>query len=203
MGSGKRNTAAKLCLWTGLGLFATLSLEPLVRMPFSLFSYHPILMVGTMLAITEGIALLQAPILPASAHRQRKTWHGYLQTLGLFAIEAGFTAIYVTKTRNDKPHFSTIHGQLGVMCVMWFTAQAIFGTILAYFPRAVTNLTQKKQYWNWHRQGGYVLLGLMWITSQTGVRSASIMALQRDPILINFHWLALGLVCLGLSLPHT
>ncbi|KAL0081689.1 eukaryotic cytochrome b561-domain-containing protein [Phycomyces blakesleeanus] len=172
-------------------------------MPASLFLYHPILMVGTMIFITEGIALLQAPTLPASAHKQRKTWHGYFQAIGLIVIEAGFTAIYVTKDRNNKPHFSTIHGQLGVMCVMWFTAQAIFGSILAYFPRLVGNISQKKQYWNWHRQGGYVLLGLMWITSQTGVRSTSMLALQRDPILINFHWLALGLVSLGLLLPST
>ncbi|KAI8979091.1 eukaryotic cytochrome b561-domain-containing protein [Mycotypha africana] len=184
----------------GLILFIALILSVLVRLPsFSLFSYHPTFMTAFLVCITEGVALLQPT--PATVETKQKgfRWHLLVQVLGSGCLLIGFLCIFYNKQLHNKPHFQSFHGQMGLTIFIYVWLQAIFGVIMALIPRYVFGSVERgKQLWKYHRMTGYVLLLVVWITAQLGVRTDYMLANLINTNLLYLHWIVLVLVIAGL-----
>lgn len=95
----------KFYIHLGLLVFSASVLNVILyHVPFSLFSYHPLLILIALIACTEGIVFIQAAPVVSS---KKRTLHIVLQTIAFTAMAFGFSVIYENKARNDKPHFTT------------------------------------------------------------------------------------------------
>ena len=64
----------------------------------------------------------------------RVTWHWVILTAAVLSALVGTAAIYYNKHINNKPHFTTWHGYIGIISFIYFGLQAI-GGIVAKYPR--------------------------------------------------------------------
>lgn len=95
----------KFYIHLGLLVFSASVLNVILyHVPFSLFSYHPLLILIALVACTEGIAFIQ--VVPVVSSKKR-TLHIVLQSIAFTAMAFGFSVIYENKARNDRPHFTT------------------------------------------------------------------------------------------------
>lgn len=76
----------------------------LYHVPFSLFTYHPLLILVALIACTEGTALIQTA---SAVSSEKRTLHIVLQSIAFTAMAFGFSVIYENKIRNNKLHFAT------------------------------------------------------------------------------------------------
>jgi cytochrome b-561 domain-containing protein 2 len=58
--------------------------------------------------------------------------HQVLNMAAVVCAILGFTVIYYNKSINDKPHFTTWHGLLGLITVIYITAQSLGGDVVKY-----------------------------------------------------------------------
>lgn len=101
----------------------------------SLFSWHP-----TLMAIAMGVLMFEAitvfsPSSSLIASWQRSTKaniHGFMMTASLFSAIAGFIIIYYNKEINNKDHFTSWHGTMGLATVVWVCVQCVGGALLKY-----------------------------------------------------------------------
>ena len=66
-------------------------------------------------------------------------WHWILQVASIICISLGFLAIYQNKNRNNKDHFVSYHGKMGVISTILAVLQAVMGTNLLYWKSALLN----------------------------------------------------------------
>ena len=66
------------------------------------------------------------------AHKQKILTHWILQGLAAILIGIGFGTIFANKWRNDKPHFTSTHGIIGLITVI-FTVLSICGGIVTLY----------------------------------------------------------------------
>lgn len=99
----------KVSFWSiqlGLLLFVALVASVLIRLPFNLFTYHPLFMVPFIILVTEGIVLLQ----PTSTVEEKKKglkYHAIIQTLSYLSVISGFSFIFYNKVVSGKHHFES------------------------------------------------------------------------------------------------
>ncbi|XP_066528046.1 cytochrome b561 domain-containing protein 2 [Hoplias malabaricus] len=149
----------------------------LARPGSSLFSWHPFLMtLGFSFLMTEAILLLSPHVSPAwrLKHQAKTRLHWALQCLCAMCVLLGLGAIFYNKHLNDKPHFSTWHGLIGLMTVCLFLIQSVGALPLLYHKLAKGwSLAKLKRY---HAASGLLtylmgsvslLLGMcsIWFTS--------------------------------------
>jgi hypothetical protein len=99
----------KLSFWSiqaGLLLFVGLVGSVLVRLPFNVFTYHPLFMVPFIILVTEGIVLLQ-PTSTVEEKRKGLKYHAIIQTLSYLSVITGFSFIFYNKVISGKPHFES------------------------------------------------------------------------------------------------
>lgn len=76
--------------------------------------------------------------------------------------------------------------------------QSLFGLLIAYVPSLIFgNVASAKRLWKFHRMTGYVLLVLVWLTAQLGVRADYMISNLWSEKLMWLHWVALALVTIG------
>lgn len=81
--------------------------------------------------------------------------------------------------------------------LLW--VQIAFGVTIAYTPTLVFgSVANAKRLWKYHRRFGYVLLGLVWLTAQLGVRADYTYNNLWSEHLIWLHWVGVSLVAGGL-----
>lgn len=86
---------------------------------------------------------------------------------------------------------------LFVFALLWI--QIVFGLTIVYTPSLVFgSVANAKQWWKYHRRIGYILLSLVWLTAQLGVRADYMYNNLWSEHLIWLHWVALLLVVGGL-----
>lgn len=103
----------------------------------SLFSWHPTLMsVAFCLFMYEGLLVFSphSSLISPQNRIARITWHWILLTVALSAATVGTAVIYYNKHINNKPHFTTWHGYIGIISLAYFALQAL-GGIVAKYPR--------------------------------------------------------------------
>ncbi|XP_063400033.1 transmembrane reductase CYB561D2-like [Mytilus trossulus] len=102
----------------------------------SLFSWHPTLMtIAMMFLMFEAIMLFnqQSSLFLSWSRLIRGTIHGVMMFFGVVCAAGGFTAIYLNKDRNNKPHFQTWHSWFGVGTLCYLILQTIGGIGLKYY----------------------------------------------------------------------
>ncbi|KAI7899752.1 cytochrome b561 domain-containing protein, partial [Cokeromyces recurvatus] len=122
--------------------------------------------------VTEGISILQ-PANTAQEKKKRFQYHVTIQlTSSIFAI-LGFSFIFYNKIISKKSHFESLHSKLGLFVFICLFIQVLFGISITFLARPLLGSVDKgKRVWRYHRIYGYVLLlPLVWITAQLGVRT--------------------------------
>ncbi|KAI7875605.1 hypothetical protein K492DRAFT_173199 [Lichtheimia hyalospora FSU 10163] len=192
-----KDKASVIVLNAGLLLFIGLVVSVLVRIPFNLFTYHPIFMTLFIICCTEGVVLLQPTRTPQEKKRGLRH-HAIVQAIGYTSAIVGFTTIVYNKVVSDKEHFTSLHGQLGLALFCYLFCQSLFGLLISYLPTLVFgNVATAKRLWKFHRMTGYLLLVLVWLTAQLGVRADYMINNLWSDKLMWLHWVALLLVAVG------
>lgn len=113
----------------------------------------------------EGIMLFnqQSSLVPKINHLTKGTIHGFFMFIGALCSALGFSAIYVNKDKNDKPHFQTWHAWFGIATLVYATVQTIAGVFLKYHNKLKIPIKLKdmKLY---HATSGLLAFTLMSIT---------------------------------------
>jgi hypothetical protein len=147
------------------GLVWGLSVTPLT--PFTYmhewkwFHYHPISMVlGFVVLNILGTLMKKIGGLEATKY------HGYLMNFGLFVSLFGFYVIYTNKEILGKSHFTTLHGQCGLITTISYLALGLVGGVALHpeFGALKTNKTIRFA----HKWGGRAVTALAWFTAFTG-----------------------------------
>lgn len=102
----KRDKASKWSITAGLLLFVSLILSVLVKIPFNIFTFHPLFMTTFIVLVTEGIALLQ-PTSTATEKKRGLKFHAFIQTTSYLSVITGFSFIFYNKVISGKPHFES------------------------------------------------------------------------------------------------
>ncbi|KAK7916619.1 hypothetical protein WMY93_012380 [Mugilogobius chulae] len=140
----------------------TVFLVFLSRPGSSLFSWHPFLMsLAFSFLMTEAILLFSSHGSPIRkfAHKTKGRIHWALQGLCVTCAVGGLAAIAYNKHLNDKPHFTSWHGLLGLITVCVVGLQSLAAAPLIYHSLAKGwSLAKLKRY---HAASGLVtyLLG--------------------------------------------
>lgn len=99
--------------------------------------------------------------------------HHCLQVFAIVSSLLGFAAIYVNKTRHDKPHFTTWHGLLGIITICAIPMAALGGNIVKY--KGLRDMLKVKQSLGelkiMHATGGLVIFTLVMTTMMLGLYS--------------------------------
>ncbi|KAG8436137.1 hypothetical protein GDO86_007298 [Hymenochirus boettgeri] len=107
--------------------------------------------------MTEAILVFSpdSSLLRAFSRRARVQVHLVLQLLCVVSALLGFGIIYANKVLQGKHHFTTWHGLLGGLTVLWALLQSIGGISLLY-PKLLQrwNLATRKLY---HATAGLVV----------------------------------------------
>ena len=89
-----------------------------------------------MLFLVNETVLIFSPywtLLPQRFHKQIFIdFHTYGQVLAFIGYCIGFAAIYVNKEDNEKPHFKSWHGLLGLIQAILITNQLSLGSLAKY-----------------------------------------------------------------------
>ncbi|PHZ16289.1 uncharacterized protein RHIMIDRAFT_197516 [Rhizopus microsporus ATCC 52813] len=181
----------------GLALFIALIGSVLVRIPFNVFTFHPIFMTLFIVLLTEGIALLQ-PTSTSEEKRKGLYYHALIQSTSYLSAIIGFSFIFYNKVISNKSHFESLHGKLGLFVFVYLFIQLLFGITITLTPTLYGSIDKAKSLWKYHRILGYALLLLVWFTSQLGVRADYMYNNLYDIKLIYLHWLSLTFVVAGL-----
>lgn len=130
--------------------------------------------------MTEAIMVFSPDSLLRSLSRKSRTRaHWVLQLLAVLCALLGLAIIYANKVFQEKAHFSTWHGLVGLLTVLWTAVQNLGGVTLLY-PKLSQrwNLATRKLYHATSGLLGYLLacgsliLGMcsLWFTANvTGV----------------------------------
>lgn len=102
----RKDRLSRWSITSGLVLFTSLIASVLVRIPFNLFTYHPLFMTLFIVLVTEGIALLQ-PTATASEKKNGLKYHAAVQTISYISVVSGFSFIFYNKIVSGKAHFES------------------------------------------------------------------------------------------------
>lgn len=100
----------------------------------TLFSWHPLLMtLAFSFFMTEAIMVFSPDSILRSLSRKARTRaHWVLHLLAVLCALVGLAVIYANKVLQEKPHFSTWHGLVGLMTVLCTVVQSMGGVTLLY-----------------------------------------------------------------------
>jgi len=96
-----------------------------------LFTYHPSAMaMGFGLLMTLGVAsALKLRALGPGPERVKAIWaHAAVQVFGLAFALGGFIAIYRNKAMKGKQHFTSTHGQVGLLAMLLAALSPVLGS---------------------------------------------------------------------------
>lgn len=101
-----RERLGNYSITSGLLLFVALVGSVLVRIPFNLFTFHPLFATLFIVFVTEGVALLQ-PTSTTAEKRKGLGYHAIIQTTSYLSIITGFSFIFYNKVVSGKAHFES------------------------------------------------------------------------------------------------
>ncbi|KAK2915093.1 cytochrome b561 domain-containing protein 2 [Channa argus] len=158
----------------------TISIALISRPGSSLFSWHPFFMtLAFSFFMTEAILIFSphGSLIKRFPHKTKGRVHLILQCFGVSCAVLGLSAISYNKFLNDKPHFTSWHGLLGLLTLCVLGLQSLAAVPLIYHSLAKGwSLAKLKRY---HAASGLVtyllssvslLLGLCsaWFTASVG-----------------------------------
>ena len=89
----------------------------------------------------EAILLFSphSSLLSSSDRKLKVKYHLILQIIAAICMNLGLGAIFYNKVRNNKPHFTTWHGKVGLFSVLLTTFQSGAGWSLVYYNSRILN----------------------------------------------------------------
>ncbi|ETV69367.1 hypothetical protein H257_14971 [Aphanomyces astaci] len=103
--------------------------------PVVLFSWHPITLAVAYLLATPSALLAMSDRRVEGNHAKRTSlvqWHAFMQAVSVVLASIGFTAIYVTKDNNSRPHFTTIHSWVGSAALALYYISFVLGALKTF-----------------------------------------------------------------------
>ncbi|XP_078517278.1 transmembrane reductase CYB561D2 isoform X1 [Lissotriton helveticus] len=142
-------------------LALTISVGVVARPGSSLFSWHPFLMsMAFSFFMTEALLVFSpdSSLLRSFSRNVKVRLHWAAQLCVLLFSALGLVIISYNKYLNDKPHFATWHGLLGLITVIYAAFQSLGGVTLLY-PKLITrwSLSKRKVYHGTSGLVGYLL----------------------------------------------
>ncbi|RUP43725.1 eukaryotic cytochrome b561-domain-containing protein [Jimgerdemannia flammicorona] len=134
------------------------------------FAWHPALMTILLVAVTEGILILQPTTTPAEKATGLNL-HKWTLIIGYTCAIGGSSVIFYNKVLSGKEHFTTTHSQLGAFTSSYLLIQLLFGLSMVYLPNLFGGVGKAKALWKYHRLSGYFLFIFVWVTAQFGAHS--------------------------------
>ena len=131
--------------------------------PLSLFSFHPLLNSSAILFSTQAILILQ-PTHTQTQKRQGTLTHFTINFLAIDALIAAFVIIEYNKFAHKAPHFTSVHGKLGLITYCLLAIQALVGFTQYFVPSLYGGIDNAKAMYKWHRFSGYIILVMMLAT---------------------------------------
>ncbi|WWD02466.1 hypothetical protein V865_000506 [Kwoniella europaea PYCC6329] len=127
------------------------------------FAVHPPMQSLAITASLLGITPLQPPPPNSTAKQNRfKTHQLVMLGLALPLLAIGSSAMIYNKYIHGAKHFTTWHGKLGLIFVIWVVAQASIGAASVWGGgKAFGGEEKAKRVYKYHRLSGYLLLTLM------------------------------------------
>jgi len=89
------------------------------------FWYHP-----TAMLIGFFACMGPATLMKKVGGRVATKYHGYGMAAGTLAVLFGWYVIHSNKDANGKPHFTTVHGKVGLGCLVLTLVSAMVGSAL-------------------------------------------------------------------------
>lgn len=83
--------------------------------------------------------------------------HGYIQVAAFVGFNLGFAAIYINKEDNEKPHFKSWHGLLGLIQAVLIMSQISLGALAKYAKVLPVKLNVGRLK-TWHNLFGTVVI---------------------------------------------
>jgi len=131
-----------------------------------LFSWHPTLMtIAFCLLMCQAIVIFspESSLLQSSSREDKVQLHWILNLFSLLAAAGGFGAIYLNKEIAGKSHFTTWHGQLGLITCLASLLVALGGLAAKYsgLLRSYVKPINTKLY---HATGALIVFALAMVT---------------------------------------
>ena len=76
------------------------------------------------------------------SHQTKVKLHWLFNTLSLISVLSAFAVIYYNKELNNKEHFTTWHGLIGAITILYTTIQFIAGHNLTIFNNIFKKITK-------------------------------------------------------------
>uniref|UniRef100_A0A7S4AE99 Cytochrome b561 domain-containing protein n=1 Tax=Pseudo-nitzschia australis TaxID=44445 RepID=A0A7S4AE99_9STRA len=126
------------------------------------FSWHPFLMTLGMTG-SMGIAAITKKL---GGYTNTKL-HGMIASLGFFLSLGGLYAIYHNKNLYERPHFTSVHGKIGIAVVVGMVGPLLAGAVVLHpdFGIDKTNQTIRKI----HKVFSRILMAVAWGNSLYGL----------------------------------
>ena len=134
--------------------YATLSTDVILA------SYHPLANSLGLLFLVQAILILQ-PTHTAAQKKQGAITHGALHSLGVISFVVGTSIIWYNKTSHSAPHYTSLHGKVGLATVILLVVQSVVGIVAFYFPSLLGGEAKAKATYKYHRMSGYVVAALV------------------------------------------
>lgn len=154
----------------GLLLLVVLIYLSVFLHPLSLFSAHPLLNSTALLLVVEALLILQ-PTHTAAQKRSGTHVHATLHILALLLFLSAFIVIETNKFAHSAPHFTSLHGRLGLATYIILALQAAVGVTQYFTPGLYGGEDRAKKVYKWHRAVGYVVLLLLLGTVTAATRT--------------------------------
>ncbi|XP_042211072.1 transmembrane reductase CYB561D2-like [Homarus americanus] len=144
----------------------------LTKLGSSLFSYHPFFMTVAFTGLmTEAVFMFsEASLAAGRRHSTKITAHWFVLLLVAVAHSLGFASIYINKELNNKPHFTSWHGSVGLVTSVLLWAQLSVG-VFAKYPRILSRVMQARTVKANHGLFGMVVFSAGMITIALGLWS--------------------------------
>ncbi|WVQ68178.1 uncharacterized protein L199_006384 [Kwoniella botswanensis] len=167
------------------------------------FAVHPPMQSLAITAFLLGITPLQPPPPNSTTKKNRfKTHQSVMLGFALPLLAIGSSAMIYNKYLHGAKHFTTWHGKLGLISVIWVVAQASIGAASVWGGgKAFGGEEKAKRVYKYHRLSGYLLITLMLFTIHlAGIHSDWANGRGYTNLRILAYYVGLPLIWLGIEL---
>lgn len=143
-------------------LMACLTVYSFGGWKWSWFSYHPMSMLLGFVALAGNATLIKK-----IGGKDNTNLHGYLMSVATVLAGFGFYVIYSNKNKMHKPHFTSLHGKLGLVIMAGYTGLALFGAIALRPDTGIFRTNNMLR--SAHKYAGKAMTALAWVSCVLGV----------------------------------
>ncbi|CAG8925441.1 unnamed protein product [Penicillium salamii] len=155
----------------GIWILAVLVWNGVLSQPPSFFTPHPLLGVSALLLQVQATLIVQ-PVTTPQQKLQGTRIHHLVQLLSVIMFLSAFVIIEMNKIEAGYPHFTSLHGKLGLATCITIALQAMMGVVQYFVPVTVLgSVDAGKRIYKYHRWSGHALLLLEMATVMAAIEN--------------------------------